>query len=103
MIHDDWNQNHDDAKLMFPDGIMTSIGKEAKVTAMEGITTFFLSFVKNKRIDLHVDLFPTFHEITAKIAKLYYETKNDKFKANAMEVLQFINHSQKFSCLLDNV
>ena len=48
-------------------------------------------------------MFPTFHEITTKIAKLYYETKNEKFKANAMDVLSYINGSEKYSCLLENV
>lgn len=48
-------------------------------------------------------MFPTFHEITTKIAKLYYETKNEKYKANAMDVLSFINSSEKYACLLENV
>ena len=50
-----------------------------------------------------MELFPYIHETTLKITKLYYLTSNEKFKSNAMEVLQLINSSDKYSCLLENV
>ena len=88
---------------MYPDGTVSSFQKEAKVYALDAVCSFYLSFVQNKKIDLGVEMFPNFHEITTKIAKMYYITSNDKFKTNAIDVLQFINTSEKYSCLLENV
>lgn len=48
-------------------------------------------------------MFPIFHDITTRIAKMYYDTSNDEFKSNAMDILQFINSSEKYSRLLENV
>ena len=50
-----------------------------------------------------MDMYPTFHTITVKIAKLYYETKSEALKDNAMGVLVFVNNSKKYSHLLENV
>jgi len=62
-----------------------------------------LSVIKNKKIDIGMDMYPTFHTITVKIAKLYYETKSEALKDNAMGVLVFVNNSEKYSHLLENV
>lgn len=70
---------------------------------MQQVCLFFLFFVKNKSIDLGVEMFPVYHEITTKLAKLYYETQNKAFKNNAMDVLSAVNNSEKYSCLLENV
>ena len=70
---------------------------------MEAVCKFFYALLKNKKIDLVIDVFPIFHEITTKIAKLYYETKSENLKQNAMDVLCFINNSEKYSHLLENV
>lgn len=48
-------------------------------------------------------MFPIFHDITTRIAKMYYDTSNEDFKSNAMDILQFINSSEKYSRLLENV
>ena len=48
-------------------------------------------------------MFPVFHDITAKIAKMFYETKNEHFKNNAMDILHFINNSERYARLLENV
>jgi hypothetical protein len=102
-IHDYWYNTEDDYKLLMPDGTVSSFSKESKVFAMEPVCKFFLTLLKNKKIDLVIDVFPIFHEITTKIAKLYYETKSENLKANAMDVLVFINNSEKYSHLLENV
>jgi hypothetical protein len=86
-----------------PDNAVSSFNKESKIYALEAVCEFFISMLKNKKVDLGVEIFPTFHEITTKIAKLYYETKSEALKANAMDVLTFINNSEKYSHLLENV
>ena len=70
---------------------------------MQYVIEFFKSFLKNKKIDLGLDMFPIFHDITTRIAKMYYDTANEDFKSNAMDILQFINSSEKYSRLLENV
>lgn len=87
LIYDEWHNTENDCKIILPDQTVSSFQKEAKICALNSVCQFFLNFVLNKKIDLGVDMFPTFHEITTKIAKLYYETKNEKFKGNAMDVL----------------
>ena len=86
-----------------PDNTVSSFTKESKIYAMDAVCHFFLALLKNKKIDLVIDVFPIFHEITTKIAKLYYETKSEHLKGNAMDVLVFINNSEKYSHLLENV
>ena len=82
---------------------MSTLLEESKAFALDYVCHFFKSFLKNKRIDLDVDMFPILHEITAKIAKLYYDTNRADFKENAMGVLQLINGSLKYAKLLENV
>jgi hypothetical protein len=48
-------------------------------------------------------MFIVFHELTSTIAKMYYETQNESFKSNAMDLLSLINGSEKFARLLENV
>ena len=102
-IHEEWHDHTKDSKLIFPDGTVSSFGKESKVCALEYVTYFFKSFLRNKKIELGVDMFPTLHEITAKVAKMYYDTSDENFKMNAMDLLQFINNSEKYARLLENV
>lgn len=103
VIFEEWTKTEGDCKIIFPDGSVSSFGREAKITALEAVCAFFQSLCSNKKLDLGVDVFPNLHEITTKIAKLYYLTTNEKFKSNAMDVLQLINGSEKYSCLLENV
>lgn len=103
LIYEEWHMIDTDCKLILPDNSISSFSKEAKTCALDNICDFFISLLKNKKVDLGVDMFPTFYEITTKIAKLYYETKNETYKSNAMDVLQFINNSDKYSRLLENV
>jgi hypothetical protein len=51
------------------------------------VIEFFKSFLKNKKIDLGLDMFPIFHDITTRIAKMYYDTTNEDYKSNAMDIL----------------
>jgi len=102
-IYEDWHNTEGDFKIIMPDMSTTSFQKESKKFAMQQVCLFFLFFVKNKSIDLGVEMFPVYHEITTKLAKLYYETQNKAFKNNAMDVLSAVNNSEKYSCLLENV
>jgi len=70
---------------------------------MQSVTDFYLSFVKNRSIDLGKEMWPVLYDIIVIIAGLYYETENKVFKSNAMSLLSFINNSPKYSGLLDNV
>jgi len=70
---------------------------------MESVPIFYLTYLKNKNVYLGLDMMPIFQEITVKIARLYYETENKQYKANAMALLSYINTSEKYSMLLDNV
>lgn len=103
MIHDEWHNAELDSRLIMPDTTQSSFSKESRLFALEHVTHFFKSFLKNRRIDLGVDMFPVFHEITAKIAKMFYDTTNENFKNNAMDVLTFINGSERYARLLENV
>lgn len=38
------------------------------------IVMFLKAILKNKKIDLNDDTYPSLHEITALIAKMYYKT-----------------------------
>ena len=87
LIYEEWHMIETDCKLILPDNSISSFSKEAKQCALDNICDFFISLLKNKKVDLGVDMFPTFYEITTKIAKLYYETKNETYKSNAMDVL----------------
>jgi hypothetical protein len=103
-IFEEWhNDNQQNCMLIYPDLTHSSFLKEAKHLAMDGISKFFLAIVKNPRIDLGVDMMPDFHAISVRMAKLYYLTDNKTYKMNAMEYLSFINSSDKYSFLLDNV
>ena len=103
LIFEEWHLTENDFKIIMPDLTVTSFQKESKILAMQSVCLFFQCLVRNKSIDLGVEMFPTYHEIITKIAKLYYETKNQKFKNNAMDVLTAVNNSEKYSCLLENV
>ena len=48
-------------------------------------------------------MFPVYHDIISRIAKMYYETQNEAFKENAMDILSFVNTSEKYARLLENV
>ena len=86
-----------------PDNTISSFNKEARIFALDAACEFFLSVLKNKKIELGLEILPIFHEITTKIAKMYYETQNETLKGNAMDVLVYINNSEKYSHLLENV
>jgi len=90
-IHEEWHNSEQDCRLIMPDGTQSTFSHESKVCALEYVTHFFKAFLKNKRIDLGVDMFPVFHDITARIAKMFYETSSENFKDRAMDVLSFIN------------
>lgn len=77
--------------------------RESRIFVYEYVTVFFKSVLKNKRIELGVNSLPVYREITICLAKMYYETTNENFKSNTFEVLQYINSSEKFARLLDNV
>mmetsp|Transcript_6821 Transcript_6821/g.10994 ORF Transcript_6821/g.10994 Transcript_6821/m.10994 type:complete len:376 (+) Transcript_6821:5204-6331(+) len=102
-IQEEWHKKEQDVKLIFPDKKVNSLQDESKTFALDFVCHFFKSFLKNKRIDLGVDMFPILHDITAKIAKMFYDTNREDFKDNAMGVLQLINGSQKYARLLENV
>jgi hypothetical protein len=46
---------------------------------------------------------PYYRDLTVRIAKMYYETNNPDFREGAMDVLVFINTTEKFARLLDNI
>jgi len=102
ILHE-WHNSEQDCRLIFPDGTQSSFIKESRVCALEYVTHFFKAFLKNKRIELGVDMFLVFHDITAKIAKMFYETQSEHFKNNAMDILHFINNSERYAPLLENV
>ena len=70
---------------------------------MMSVTYFFKSCLKNKRIDLGVDMLPTLHNLTSRLAKMYYQTSNEEYKNMDIETLIFINNSEKYARLLENV
>jgi hypothetical protein len=105
VILDEWNKQENDCRIIFPDGFRSSFLKESKIHALGCVTSFFKAFLRNKKVEstVGIDMFPVYHEITIKIARMYYLTPNVTFKNNAMDVLQFINTSEKYSHLLQNV
>lgn len=109
-IHEDWEQEYSkpNLKIKFPDGTMSDFLTEAKIYAMDYITVFLKNLLKNRTIEMPLEIFPTYHDITEKIAKMYYMVDNkmeyqSNFAFNAMEVLSFINTSEKFAVLLEGV
>lgn len=80
IIHEEWNNPHGDIKMIMPDSSVTSFSREAKFYALDTICKFLKSLLRNNRIDLGFDMLKHYHEITAKIAKMYYETTNQNFK-----------------------
>ena len=48
-------------------------------------------------------MFPCLHTIASKIAKMYYATQDAQLQWNAMDVLSFINNSERYARLLENV
>ena len=103
VIQAEWHKVDKDCIIHLPDDNQTSFLHESKTFALQYVIEFFKSFLKNKKIDLGLDMFPIFHDITTRIAKMYYDTSNEDFKSNAMDILQFINSSEKYSRLLENV
>lgn len=102
-VHDEWNNLADDCVILLPNGASTSFLQESKVFALDEVCHFFKQFLKNRKIELGVDMFPVYHDIIARIAKMYYETDNEDFKSNAMDILAFVNTSEKYARLLENV
>jgi hypothetical protein len=105
-IHEDWDSLKDEIKITFPDGTSSNLSKEARIYAMDYITVFMRTLLKNKFIELPMEIFPAYHEITDKLARMYYLIdKNlpyqENFAFNAMEVLSFINTSEKYAVLLE--
>jgi hypothetical protein len=86
-----------------PDNTETSFSLEMKIFALDAVCHFFKQFLKNKRIELAFDMFPVYHDIISRIAKMYYETDNIDFRENAMDILSFVNTSEKYARLLENV
>ena len=58
--------------LDMPDGSSTTLNKESQNFALNFGVTFLKAFLKNKRIDLGEDIYPTLHDITSNVAKMYY-------------------------------
>jgi hypothetical protein len=105
-IHDDWEFIKNDSPITFPDGKVSNFLKEAKIFAMDFVTVFMKILLKNKFIELPSEIFRPYTEITEKIAKMYYlvdknEPYQENFTFNAMEVLVFINTSEKYAVLLE--
>ena len=102
-INDEWHKKDLDCILIMPDGSQSSFMRESRIFALESVCHFFKSFLKNRHIELGVDMFPIFHELTSRIARMYYETNNENFKTNSMDILYFINNNVKYARLLENV
>lgn len=102
-IHDEWHWSAHDCVLVMPDGRRSSFSQESKQCALGYVPHFFKSCLRNKRIDLGVDMFPCLHMIASKIAKMYYSTQDEQLQWNAMDVLSFINNSERYARLLENV
>lgn len=87
---------------------MSDFLTEGKIYAMDFITVFFKILLKNRSIEMPLEIFPVYHGITANIAKMYYMVDNkaeyqNNFCMNGMEVLSFINTSEKYAVLLEGV
>ena len=87
IIQAEWHKEDKDCIILQPDGNQTSFLIESKLFALQFVIEFFKSFLKNKKIDLGLDMFPIFHDITTRIAKMYYDTTNEDYKSNAMDIL----------------
>lgn len=103
LIHNEWQKEDQDYILLMPDNSETSFSIEMKIFALDAVCHFFKQFLKNKRIELAFDMFPVYHDIISRIAKMYYETNNEEFRENAMDILSFVNTSEKYARLLENV
>jgi hypothetical protein len=51
--------------MHMPDGSTTSFLKESKILGLEIVPAFFKSLLRNKKIELGFEIFPTYHIITA--------------------------------------
>jgi hypothetical protein len=76
VILDEWNKQESDCRIIFPDGCRSSFLKESKIHALGNVTMFFKAFLRNKKVEatVGIDMFPVYHEITIKIARMYYLT-----------------------------
>jgi hypothetical protein len=50
--------------MLMPDGTTTYFLKEAKILGLEFVPYFFKSLLRNKKIELGFDIFPTLHILT---------------------------------------
>jgi hypothetical protein len=55
---------------------MSDFLTEGKVFAMDFITVFFKILLKNRTIEMPLEIFPVYHEITVNIARMYYMVDN---------------------------
>ena len=76
-----------DINIFFPDGTISTLMTEAKHFAMDYVCHFFKALLKNKKIDLGLNIFPLLHNIASIIAAMYYQVTNQTYKDNAMSVL----------------
>lgn len=70
---------------------------------MEKVSLFLKSLLMNKSINLGANVNEIYREIVIMIARMYYMTENMNLKQNAMELLKYVNGSERYSYLLDNV
>lgn len=91
LIQEDWNMPGQDVALFMPDGSESSLSAQAKVFALDSVSNFMRELMRNDILDIGIDMFPIFHEITTVIAKMYYNTDDEDLKASAMDVLRYIN------------
>jgi len=103
IIFDMWNKPDIDVKIIMPDNTISNFIKESRLVALEQVPFFFNALLRNRNIDLGVNMAPVYSDIIVKIAKLYYDTESKALKANAMMILSYINNSDKHAMLLDNV
>lgn len=101
IILDEWNNESSDYQILLPDGSFTSFQKEARIFAMEHVCTFLRELLINQ--DIQLNIIKVYRQIIVIVARLYYKTESTHLKTNAMELLKFVNGSDKYSYLLDNV
>ena len=89
--------------LDMPDESVTTLNKESQNFSLNYGVTFLKALLKNKRIDLGEDLYGTLHDITSNVAKMYYQSNDEDQRINALDVLIFINSTEKLAHLLENV
>lgn len=89
--------------LLTPDGNISTLSHESKNFAMIYAVSFLKALLKNKKIELGVDLYPSLHDITSTFAQMYYETTIEDQRLSALDVLVFINTSERYAHLLENV